>query len=167
MSLANVLVGKGVEIFATNIGLMACKNRQIEELDVLTAQKLREFAKPRLHAYRAMAGDNEKDQLAQCARCMFSSLDATPDIDEHGNLTPEIVECEKRGQCKYEGIGCLPLPKNKLSPAQKRVAELCTLPSKIIADKLYISPFTVKNHLKDIRRIMGARNIAELVKLLN
>ncbi|GAB1462207.1 helix-turn-helix transcriptional regulator [Pedobacter sp.] len=167
MSLANVLVGTGVEIFASDLGLMACRDRQIVEVDELTLKKLKDFTKPKMHIYREIAGGKQSEQLAQCARCMFSNLDGTPDIDENGDLSPEVVECDKRGKCKFEGIGCLPLPKNKLSPAQQRVAELCTLPSKIIAEKLYISHFTVKRHLQDVKRITGARNIAELVKILN
>jgi DNA-binding CsgD family transcriptional regulator len=55
----------------------------------------------------------------------------------------------------------------KLSPAQIRVTNLCTLPAKLIADKLNLSPYTVKRHLNDSKKALGAKNIAELVKILN
>ena len=58
----------------------------------------------------------------------------------------------------------------KLSPRQQEIALLSATghSNDEIAKKLFISPYTVKDHLKEIFRIIGIRNRSELFpKLLN
>lgn len=168
-SIADNLTGKGLEFFMARDGLMVCKNLTITHLNNNQTQALKRFAlgnKQRRKAYREMAGESESEQLQKCVWCMFSSLDGTADIDSGGNINPEVVECPKRGRCRWEGIGCLPQWGAKLSPAQKRVAQIAHLPAKIIADKLCISERTAVNHLQAIKARLNVKSKAELVKFL-
>ena len=167
--IADNITGKGLEFFSARGGLMACKNLTITPLNNLQTKALRRFAfgnKQRRNAYRQMAGESEAQQLEKCVWCMFSRLDGTADIDPNGKISPEVVECPERGRCKWEGIACLPQWGAKLSPAQKRVAQIAHLPAKIIADRLCIAERTAVNHLQAIKARLNVKSKAELVKIL-
>lgn len=171
MKIANNLTGKGKEIFASSIGLMVVSKMRIKPISNQTLSDLKSFAfatPERKKVYQDMAGDNENDQLLKCTKCMFSSLDGQPDIDENGNITPEVVDCGKRGSCKWEGIGCLPIPESpldKLTDGQKRVVSLLPMQTKQIASKLFISTRTAVNHIQAAKKILGAANVGELIEL--
>jgi len=118
-------------------------------------------------AYEAMVGNNEQAKVDQCIKCMFANFDNTADLNAKGELSPEVVRCGKRGVCKFENLGCLPLPIiKKLSPAQKRVVEICELSNEEIASKLFISTNTVNRHLQDAMAFTGAKNSKQLVKMI-
>lgn len=119
-------------------------------------------------AYELMGNSTESEKIEQCVKCMFANFDNTHDVDSLGNITPEVVSCSKRGKCKFEGVGCLyAVGVDKLSPAQLRVARMCHLKSKEIAEALFISANTVKRHLSDAMHITGAKNSRELIRLID
>lgn len=57
-----------------------------------------------------------------------------------------------RGECKYEGIICNPQFNSRISDAEMRVMRLVYdgIDNDEIADRLYLSPHTVKNHIKSV-----------------
>lgn len=165
MTIAENITSGGKEIFATSSGIFVAHNKAFKDIDKSTLNALRDIAAPRMEAYKAMAGNCEIACLKQCARCLFGNIDGTPDIDEDGNITPEVVECDKRGgACKWEGIGCL--PKQELSKAQKRVVELVDNSISEISSLLFISENTVRRHLQDARKMYGVKQSKELLKFL-
>lgn len=86
-------------------------------------------------------------------RCNFGNLDRTKnDIDSKGMFNFERVPCPLRGECKYDGVICCPKFSSKLSDAELRVMKLVYEghSNDEIADKLYLSPHTVKNHIKSV-----------------
>ena len=84
-------------------------------------------------------------------KCNFGDLDTTNyDIDSEGIFHFEKVSCPMRGECKCEGIICMPKFSCKLSEAEMRVMRIYYDYKDIdkIADMLYLSCHTVKNHIK-------------------
>ena len=116
-------------------------------------------------AYKDIAGAGMERE--QCVRCLFANLDGIPDFTNNGVLTPEYVDCPNRGKCKWEGIGCLArMPcRFGLSEREQEIADLADLTNDQIADRLYLSPFTVSTHLQNIQRKVGVRNKKQLIKI--
>ena len=86
-------------------------------------------------------------------KCNFGELDNTSrDIDKNGGFNFERVKCPMRGECKYEGIICCPQFYSHISNAEMRVMQMVYqgANNEEIADKLYLSPHTVKNHIKSV-----------------
>lgn len=86
-------------------------------------------------------------------KCNFGELDNTSrDIDKKGGFNFERVKCPMRGECKYEGIICNPQFNSRISDAEMRVMRLVYdgIDNDEIADRLYLSPHTVKNHIKSV-----------------
>lgn len=103
-------------------------------------------------------------------KCNFCRLDITSydvvDVDADGKFNFEKVECPMRGECPLEGIVCMPKFNNKLSPAELRVMRLyyegrC---KEDIAAELYISPDTVKNHIKNAYVKLGVHEKSEFIR---
>jgi DNA-binding CsgD family transcriptional regulator len=100
-------------------------------------------------------------------RCNFSNFDTLAmDLDNDGIFHFEQVACPMRGECPgYKKI-CQPKFNSKLSDREIQVLKLYCSPMEIdpIADRLCLSPFTIEEHLKNIRRKTGCTNKAELMK---
>lgn len=98
-------------------------------------------------------------------KCNWSELDNNSDIDDEGNLKFEFCSCPLRGECKSWRIICNPELNSRILPSELRVLELIAkgLDSFEIADKLYISKFTVDTHRKKMMKKLGLHNIAQLV----
>ncbi len=112
---------------------------------------------------------DDKVKVKQWMMCRFGGLDDTPDIDENDNIQEaEYVPCAKRGGlCAYEGKGCCTIevsPGVFLSKAELSVVRLSYLPDKLIADQLFISTETVKNHITNSRKKIGLGSSKELVR---
>lgn len=103
----------------------------------------------------------------QWMMCRFGGMDNTPDIDENNNIqAAEYVPCSKRGTCPFEGEGCSTIEVAEgvfLSKAELAVVRLCNHPEKIIADILFISTETVKNHIANSKKKAGIPSSKELV----
>lgn len=103
-------------------------------------------------------------------KCNFGELDTTDDdMKRDGTFCFEKVRCPMRGECKFEGIVCLPKFNSKLSKAELRVMELYYRNEKIdrIADKLYLSGHTVKNHIRAAFAKLGVHTQAEFISYAN
>lgn len=98
-------------------------------------------------------------------KCNFGALDHTV-ADESEGFHFERISCPLRGECKHEGIICLPKMETRLSEAENRVMRLvCEGKSNMeIADELYLSPNTVKRHISTSYIKVGVRNRADFVR---
>jgi len=131
-------------------------------------------------AYKALAEYYSKSQLnkyhyeykivSRFIRCNFGEYDALhTDIDENGTFSFEEVHCPLRGECKLENICCKAKFTTKLTFRETEILKLFVKHYSVdeIAEKLFISPYTVSNHLKNIHSKTNTHSIAELVSYWN
>lgn len=99
-------------------------------------------------------------------KCNFSLLDSIPDITADGKCNFEDVPCPLRGECRHEGIICRPTFSQKMTDAEQRVMVLWYrgLSQEEISKLLYLSPFTVQNHIKHAYSRLGVHSRAEFAK---
>jgi len=170
-TLQSILAGKGAEFFTCNDQPIVTFDRRqydLQEAPQYIHKILDDYliSNPdKAEAYEDMAGKSGvKEQLV---KCLFANLDGVPDITEDGVLIAEFVECPNRGNCKWEGIGCLARAPCSfgLSQREQEIADLADLTNDQIAERLYISKFTVSTHLQNIQRKTGARNKKQLLKI--
>lgn len=166
-SLSSILKGTGAEMFVSDgEALIVCERRVhgVNTMPGTIKDKLIKFIEndPKMNeAYTEMAGSSDRDaKIEQCIKCRFSKLDGLADIDEAGNIVDrEYSECPKRGgECRFEGVGCNAFDignGNKISDREMRVLQLCYMEDKDIAERLFLSTFTVNTHLQNIRRKTG------------
>lgn len=103
-------------------------------------------------------------------RCNFGELDSSKkDIDNKGIFNFERVKCPLRGECKHEGVICCPKFNSKLSEAEMRVMKLIYEEYGVddVADALYLSPNTVKNHIKSVYTKLGIHKNSEFINYAN
>lgn len=108
--------------------------------------------------------------VSRFIRCNFGELDTTvADFDDSGIFSFEKVRCPLRGECPLEGVVCLPRFNTKLSKAELRVMELYYRNENIIriADVLYLSSHTVKNHIRAAYAKLGIHTQAEFISYAN
>lgn len=98
-------------------------------------------------------------------RCNFGALDTKENDDIGGVFNFEKIACPLRCECRYNGIICMPHFDSKLSDAEKRVMSLYYRNESIdkIADNLYLSGNTVRNHIKASFRKLGLHSQAEFI----
>lgn len=173
-TISHILSGYGVELFVHDDNVLLTYQRSVIDLDdskQFITSKLKDFAfacPKRKAAYKAMAGENESDQLKQCVKCMFANFDGTPDLTDDGKLTPEYVDCAKRHYCAHVGIGCLPTKKvQALTSRENSLLPFIHLPNKEIAKMLFISEHTVKTHIKSINKKLGVSRKPEIMHSAN
>ena len=100
-------------------------------------------------------------------KCNFGSLDNTrSDIDVNGNMNFEFVACPLRGECQYECRICSPKLNSKISDAEMRVMECVynNMSTDDIAEKVFLSPNTVKQHVKSVYAKLGIHSRGEFIK---
>lgn len=153
-------------------------NKIVSESDVdlikSVLERIREFY-PK--AYDALSECYKKSSLnvpyyqylmvRRFCKCNFGNLDDTKvDIDLYGRFQFECVSCPLRGECKYEGIICGAEFNNVLSKSETRVMKLLYegISKEDIASKLYLSPETVKNHIKSSYKKLGVHERSEFVR---
>lgn len=102
-------------------------------------------------------------------RCNFGALDTTDHDDKEGIFNFEKIPCPLRGECKFEEIICKPTFNSKLSDAELRVMKLYYHNESIdrIADHLYLSGHTVRNHIKASYAKLGIHSQAEFISYAN
>jgi DNA-binding CsgD family transcriptional regulator len=102
-------------------------------------------------------------------KCNFGRIDNVHDIDASGNLHFEIVECPLRGECKLEDCVCNPKFNACISESENRVMRLLYQGIKRddIAEKLYLSPITVKNHIANVLQRLGLHSVQEFMAYAN
>jgi len=99
-------------------------------------------------------------------RCNFAQLDNVPDVSGAGRYAFEFVPCPLRGECKLECVVCRPEFDHKLSSAELPVMRLWFdgYDEKFIADKLYLSPHTVHNHIRHAYQRTNTHSRSEFVR---
>lgn len=108
--------------------------------------------------------------VEQFGKCNFGELDTTKkDIDKNGVFNLERVKCPLRGRCPHENKVCNPRFNSRLSDAELRVMKLVYngYSNDEVADTLYLSPHTVKNHIKSTYLKLGIHEKAEFIRYAN
>ncbi len=103
-------------------------------------------------------------------KCNFGTLDTTEqDVDDDLILHFEKVQCPLRGECRMDGVICMPKFNSKLSDAEMRVMRMYYESKDVIriADALYLSGHTVKNHIKAAYAKMGVHTRGEFITYAN
>ena len=102
-------------------------------------------------------------------KCNFGLYDNMVDIDENWNFRFEFVGCPLRGECKGFNVICNPKFNTTLSERQLHIMELCYYGNNDveIAEKLFLSTHTVKNHRKNAFRKLGIHSMAEFMRYAN
>lgn len=74
-----------------------------------------------------------------------------------------------RGECALEGIVCMPRFNSTISDGEMRVMRLVYqgLDIPAIADQLYLSPNTIKNHIKSVYKKLGIHEKADFIRYAN
>lgn len=133
-------------------------------------------------AYKAMEKHYKKSALnasyyqflmaRRFCKCNFGSLDTTESdmsISTDGAFHFEKVSCPLRGECAFEGVICIPKFDSKLSSAEERVMRLyykgCDKDE--ISEQLYISPNTVKSHIRNAYLKLGVQSKSEFINYAN
>lgn len=118
----------------------------------------------RLSEWVGSGPGKEYARVYQFCACNFSTSNGRPDIDEDFNFIPEIVSCPIRHICKRNI--CNPKPTGNISPREMEVIKLFTrFTEEEIAERLFISPATVHNHVSNIYKKLGFSR-ANAAKLL-
>lgn len=129
-------------------------------------------------AYKALCGEYEKCKLNlpyyrfkivnRFCKCNFGNIDNVPDVKD-GIFSFERVSCPLRGECRLEGIVCNPEFEDKISPSEMRILKLINQSKtpEEIADELYLSVFTVRNHLRNIYSRLNIHTRQELMSYIH
>ncbi len=101
-------------------------------------------------------------------KCNLLNRDEKQDIDVDGNFKLEFVTCPLRGECRHEGIICMPKFNTKLSDREYEVAKLIAknLTADQIAEILFISPHTVKNHRNHILNKLNINSVLQIAQFI-
>ena len=131
-------------------------------------------------AYKALEREYQKSAenvryyqyliVRRFCKCNFGKLDTTKfDVEDSGRFNFEKVDCPLRGECKYEGVICFPIFNTRLSDAELRVMRLVYegMSKEEIAEQLYCSPHTVKNHIKSVYCKLGIHEKSEFIQYAN
>lgn len=100
-------------------------------------------------------------------KCNFGTLDNTrSDIDIAGNMHFEYIACPLRGECQYECRICSPKLNSNISDAEMRVMECLykNMSTEDTSKALFISPNTVKSHVKSVYAKLGIHGLPEFIK---
>jgi len=105
--------------------------------------------------------------VSRFIRCNFGEYDNNaPDIDNFGHFNFEEVKCPIRNECKLCGVCCKPKFNSSLTFRETNILRMFVDHYKAdeIAERLFISPNTVKNHLRNIHIKTKTHTLAELVE---
>lgn len=131
-------------------------------------------------AYKALEKEYQKSAVfprhyqwlivRRFCKCNFGKLDTTKtDIVNDRVFNFEKVDCPLRGECKFEGVICNPRFETKLSESELRVMRLIYegASKEEVAEKLYLSPHTVKNHVKSVYCKLRIHEKSEFIQYAN
>lgn len=98
-------------------------------------------------------------------KCNWGNIDNVKDIDHLGKEHFERVSCPLRGECRLENVCCSPKFNSRISSSELRVLELLYKgkTKEQIADALYLSIFTVKNHISNAYSRLGIHSTPEFL----
>lgn len=157
------------------------KNQQLTENNIelikSILERIREFYPD---AYRALSKWFQKSSMNvpyyqylivdQFCRCNFGKLDSTAkDIDNNGKFNFERGYCPIYGRCQYANVVCKPKFNSKISDAEMRVMKMVYegYSNEEMADTLYLSPHTIKNHIKSVYAKLGIHEKSEFIHYAN
>lgn len=102
-------------------------------------------------------------------KCNFGKFDTTSIDIDNGKVNFEKIDCPLRGECKFEGVVCSPKFNSTLTAMQMRVMEKLYVGLSVeeISANLFISPNTVKNHIKASYCKLGVHDKAEFIRYAN
>ena len=127
-------------------------------------------------AYKALSENYRKSASNVCyyrfliarrfCKCNFGRLDTTELDCKLSKFSFEKVQCPIRGECPFEGIVCMPKVNSQLSKKELEVMRLiydgCS--NEDVAERMYLSPFTVKNHIKSVYSKLGIHEKSEFIQ---
>lgn len=98
-------------------------------------------------------------------KCNFGQYDNQKDVDEFGCFHFEFVSCPLRGECPYEKSICFPQFNSNLSDRELEVMKLYVSGKTHdeISGVLFISIFTVKNHVRNAFKKIKVHSLAEFM----
>ena len=113
------------------------------------------------------AKDHKFFMVRRFIKCNMSVGDHITDFDG-SSFNFEDVICPMRGECTWDRIVCHPKFNTSLSDRELEVAKLHAedLSDEQIADRLFISIFTVQNHRKNIFAKLNIKSRAQLVSYI-
>lgn len=176
---------EGLEFYIVNDELWAKsddgRNWRVTERDADFIQSVISIIREQYpEAYKALAKEYQKSAVdpryfqflivRRFCKCNFGELDTTKiDIERTGRFNFEKVKCPLRGECKYDGVICMPKFNSSLSDAELRVMRLVYdgKDKEEIAEQLFLSPHTVKNHIKSVYCKLGIHEKAEFIQYAN
>lgn len=172
----------GIEFYTFDSELWFRKDdgtaKALTESDTEIIQPLLSIIRERYpSAYKALEHEYSKSALnvmyyqflivRRFCKCNFGNVDTTRiDIDGTSQFHFEKVDCPLRGECKFDGVICCPTLNTKISEAEMRVMKLVYkgMTKEEIAEMLYLSPNTIKNHIKSVYCKLGIHQKSEFVK---
>ncbi len=153
----------------TNVG--ACSPLTEADRDLIHSlyNKIAETYPESFQALFSLYGERANYKFLMVRRfgkCNFGLYDNKPDVKHAGEFNLEFVNCPLRGECKWEHTICLPKFNTSLSDREMDVLKLIceNLEDSQIADRLFISVFTVNNHRRSIERKLGVNNKLGILK---
>lgn len=127
-------------------------------------------------AYKALAKFYEKSSanvswyryliVRRFCKCNFGKLD-TAEVDYRDmSFRFEKISCPLRGECPLEGVVCMPKFNTQLSKKELEVMRLFYegLNKEQIAERLFLSPLTVKNHIKSVYAKLNIHEKSEFIQ---
>ena len=154
------------------------KSEKLTEASFVVPQMIEKIEQFYPKAYKALSAEYDKCKLNlsyfrfkivnRFCKCNFGSIDNIPDV-RNDVFNFERVPCPLRGECRLEGVVCAPEFENKVSNAEMRVMRLISQSktAEEIADELYLSVYTVRNHLRNIYSRLGLHNRQELMTYIH
>lgn len=157
------------------------RNERLDESkETLIAMLIERMMECYPDAYKAMSEYYRKSAMnvsyyrymiaRRFCKCNFAKLDtAELDFNPSSSFCFEKVQCPLRGECKFEGVVCMPKFNTQLSKKELEVMRLiydgCS--NEEVGNRLYLSPFTVKNHIKSVYAKLGIHEKAEFIQYAN
>jgi len=107
--------------------------------------------------------------VSRFIKCNFGEIDNIFDISSLGKFVFECVRCPLRGECKHENVICHPEFDSALSPREMEVMKLVFhgKTNEEIAEKLFLSQHTVKNHIRNAFARLGVHSTQEFIRYAN
>lgn len=157
------------------------RNEVVTEKSTELIQKLLEIIREHYpDAYKALEKEYKNSAgnvmyyqfliVRRFCKCNFGKLDTTKiDVESSGKFNFEKIDCPLRGECKCEGVVCFPVFNTRISDAELRVMKLVYdgESKEAIAERLYLSPHTVKNHIKSVYCKLGIHEKSEFIQYAN
>lgn len=104
--------------------------------------------------------------FSRFVRCNFGSLDHIDDVDESNFIHFEKVPCPMRGECPHECVICQPEFNTALTAREYEILAMIVegLTDQNIADRLFRSYDTIRNHRRNIEHKLQCNSKVKLIE---